>query len=162
MDREIFLLAEKLGAVLASKGMKITVAESCTGGGICQAITDVPGSSAWFDRGFITYSNQAKMEMLGVNAETLKNFGAVSEQTALEMVEGALQHSDANIAIAVTGIAGPKGGTPNKPVGTVFIGKAVKGGESSAEVNHFSGDRSEVRRATVCRALEWVVDFLSE
>ncbi len=97
------------------------------------------------------------MDMLGVNAETLKNFGAVSEQTALEMAEGALQHSDADIAIAVTGIAGPGGGTVQKPVGTVFIGRSLKEGECRVEVNRFSGDRTGVRRATVRRALELAI-----
>ena len=126
MDNELFELAQQLGRLLKSKEKKIATAESCTGGWIAQIITEVSGSSAWFDRGFVTYSNAAKMEMLGVKPETLDNFGAVSAQTATEMVTGALAHSDADCAIAVTGIAGPDGGTAEKPVGTVFIAWAYK------------------------------------
>lgn len=153
MDKEIFMLAQKLGEVLSSKGWMIAVAESCTGGGLCQVITDAPGSSAWFDRGFITYSNQAKMELLGVDAETLERFGAVSAETALEMAEGVLSRSNADVAIAITGIAGPGGGTAEKPVGTVFIAYAFEQQLSRADKQLFKGNRREVRQATIKTAL---------
>ena len=127
MDKCIYELAESLGLLLQTKEWQLALAESCTGGGISQAVTEVPGSSAWFDRGFVTYSNAAKEDMLGVQTLTLERFGAVSEETALEMVMGALAHSQANLAVAVTGIAGPGGGTREKPVGTVYIACQKRG-----------------------------------
>ena len=127
MDNEIIELARQLGKVLKEQGMKIATAESCTGGGIAQAITEIPGSSAWFDRGFVTYSNAAKLQMLQVKQSTLDEFGAVSEQVAIEMVEGALMNSNADLAVSVTGIAGPDGGTNIKPVGTIYIAWQYKG-----------------------------------
>ncbi len=158
MDQKIFLLANELGMFLKHRNLKIAVAESCTGGGICQAITEVPGSSQWFDRGFITYSNQAKIDMLGVKRETLEKHGAVSEQTALEMAEGALRNSCADISIAVTGIAGPSGATAEKPLGTVFVAKAVSGENSIVERQGFIGDRKTIRLSTVDKALRFVVE----
>lgn len=154
MDNELFELALQLGRSLKSKGKKIATAESCTGGWIAQTITEVPGSSAWFDRGFVTYSNAAKMQMLGVKAETLEKYGAVSVQTATEMAIGALTHSDADCAIAVTGIAGPDGGTAEKPVGTVFIAWADKNQDVKVVQKKLIGDRYQVRRQTVMVALE--------
>ena len=153
MDNELFELARQLGQLLRLKGKKISTAESCTGGWIAQIITEVSGSSAWFDRGFVTYSNAAKMEMLGVKPETLDNFGAVSAQTATEMVTGALAHSDADCAIAVTGIAGPDGGTAEKPVGTVFIAWAYKNQDVKVVQKKLTGNRHEIRRQTVKIAL---------
>jgi nicotinamide-nucleotide amidase len=153
MDNELFELARQLGQLLRLKGKKIATAESCTGGWIAQIITEVSGSSAWFDRGFVTYSNAAKMEMLGVKPETLDNFGAVSAQTATEMVTGALAHSDADCAIAVTGIAGPDGGTAEKPVGTVFIAWAYKNQDVKVVQKKLTGNRHEIRRQTVKIAL---------
>jgi len=154
MDNELFELAQQLGQLLNSKGKKIATAESCTGGWIAQMITEVSGSSAWFDRGFVTYSNAAKMQMLGVKPETLDKFGAVSVQTATEMVTGTLAHSDADCAIAVTGIAGPDGGTAEKPVGTVFIAWADKNKNVKVVQKKLMGNRHQIRRQTVKIALE--------
>lgn len=154
MDNELLELAERLGALLKSKEIKIATAESCTGGWIAKIITDVSGSSAWFDRGFVTYSNAAKMQMLEVKPETLELYGAVSAQTATEMVNGALAHSDADCAIAVTGIAGPEGGTAEKPVGTVFIAWAYKKQDVKVVRQKLMGNRHQIRRQTVKIALE--------
>ena len=154
MDNELFELAQQLGRLLKSNEKKIAIAESCTGGWIAQIITEVPGSSAWFDRGFVTYSNAAKMQMLGVKPETLEKYGAVSAQTATEMVIGALAHSDADCAIAVTGIAGPDGGTAEKPVGTVFIAWADKNKDVKVVQKKLMGNRHQIRRQTVKIALE--------
>lgn len=156
MDNELFEIAQQLGQLLKLKEKKIATAESCTGGWIAQIITEVSGSSAWFDRGFVTYSNSAKVQMLGVNPETLNKFGAVSTQTATEMVKGALAHSEADCAIAVTGIAGPDGGTADKPVGTVFIAWAYKNREVKVVQQQLTGNRHQIRRQTVRIALEGV------
>ncbi len=156
MDNELFELAQQLGQLLKSKEKKIATAESCTGGWIAQIITEVSGSSAWFDRGFVTYSNAAKMQMLGVKSETLDKFGAVSTQTATEMADGALAHSDADCAIAVTGIAGPDGGTAEKPVGTVFIAWAYKNQNIKVVQKKLMGNRHQIRRQTVKIALQGV------
>lgn len=154
MESELFELAEQLGRTLKANGKKIVTAESCTGGWIAQTITDVPGSSGWFDRGFVTYSNVAKVQMLGVSPQTLKEYGAVSAETATEMAAGALAHSDADMAVAVTGIAGPDGGTPEKPVGTVFIAWARKNGAFKVVGKLFTGNRREIREQTVKSAIE--------
>ena len=154
MDNELFELARRLGCRLQSNGEKIVTAESCTGGWIAQTLTEIPGSSAWFDRGFVTYSNAAKMQMLGVSPETLEQYGAVSSETATEMVVGALAHSDADCAIAVTGIAGPDGGSAEKPVGTVFIAWAYKNRDVKVVRQQLTGDRHQIRRQTVKIALE--------
>ncbi len=156
MESELFKLAEQLGRFLKVNGKKITTAESCTGGWIAQAITEVPGSSTWFDRGFVTYSNAAKVQMLGVSQETLDNYGAVSAEIATEMAAGALAHSEADMAVAVTGIAGPDGGALEKPVGTVFIAWADKNGKSRVVKMQFSGNRREIRAQTVKSAIEGV------
>jgi len=156
MDNELFELAQQLGLLLKSNGKKIATAESCTGGWIAQTMTEVSGSSAWFDRGFVTYSNAAKVQMLGVSPETLALYGAVSAQTATEMVVGALAHSDADYAIAVTGIAGPDGGSVEKPVGTVFIAWAYKNRDVKVLQQQLTGDRHQIRRQTVKLALEGV------
>jgi len=142
----------EIASHLLRRGWWLSCAESCTGGGIAKALTDVAGSSAWFDRGFITYSNRAKQEMLGVSLDTLKSFGAVSRETAIEMARGALTYSDAQLSVAVTGIAGPEGGTTAKPVGTVWIAWASEQGED-AVCEHFPGSRNAVRSATVDAAL---------
>ena len=156
MDNELFEISQQLGTLLQSKDKKISTAESCTGGWISQIITDVPGSSAWFDRGFVTYSNAAKMQMLGVKPETLDTFGAVSAQTATEMANGALQNSAADCAIAVTGIAGPTGGTIKKPVGTVFIAWAYKNQETKVIKKELTGNRFEIRQQSVKLALKGI------
>ena len=150
MDRTETVL--ELAEQLQRRGWWLACAESCTGGGIAAALTDVAGSSAWFDRGFVTYSNKAKQEMLGVSADTLARFGAVSRETAVEMATGTLVHSAAQLGVAVTGIAGPGGGSAAKPVGTVWIAWATERGVSAVR-EHFAGDRAEVRAATVDAAL---------
>jgi nicotinamide-nucleotide amidase len=136
----------------------VTTAESCTGGLIAGAITDVPGSSGWFDRGFVTYSNDAKMALLGVREATLAAHGAVSEEAAAEMASGALARSAADLAVAVTGVAGPDGGTPAKPVGMVCFGWARRGGAVDTATRHFPGDRAAVRAASVAVALQGLID----
>jgi len=152
-DTQLEQLARETGYLLAKKKFSMTAAESCTGGWIAKLMTDIPGSSAWFERGFVTYSNQAKMDMLGVREDTLALFGAVSEQVALQMAQGALANSRADLSVAVTGIAGPGGGSKFKPVGTVWMAWA---GNNSliAERCWFAGDREQVRRQTVAHALK--------
>ncbi len=146
-------LAAELGRALVARGWCCATAESCTGGLVAGAITDIAGSSDWFDRGFVTYSNAAKTGLLAVAAETLTRHGAVSEATALAMAEGALAASRADLVVAVTGIAGPGGGSEGKPVGTVCLAWAVRGGEAQAVTCRFDGDRRAVRHAAVARAL---------
>lgn len=141
--------AAGLGAALLARGWMLATAESCTGGWAAQAMTAVAGSSAWFERGFVTYSNDAKMEMLGVRAATLAAYGAVSEATAAEMALGALAHSRAQAAFAITGIAGPTGGSPDKPVGTVCFAWARSGYEVVTERRLFAGDRRAIRAQSV-------------
>jgi len=152
-------LAQQLGRRLKKKRQVLVTAESCTGGWAAQAVTSVAGSSAWFDRGFVTYSNDAKHELLNVSKNTLKTHGAVSEQTAREMALGALANSKGTVAVAITGIAGPGGGSREKPVGTVCFawahGKAV-----GTETCRFRGGRESVRRQSVVHALEGVMSFL--
>lgn len=150
-------LAEQLGQFLKTNNQKIATAESCTGGWIAQCITEVPGSSAWFDRGFVTYSNAAKMQMLGVLPETLLVHGAVSAETALEMVSGALAHSEADCAIAVTGIAGPDGGSAEKPVGTVYIAWQTKNQAAKIKKMLLTGSRQQIREQTVIAAIKGVL-----
>ena len=161
MSDDSLALARRLGRVLAKRRWTAATAESCTGGLIAGAITDVAGSSVWFDRGFVTYSNAAKNEMLGVRAETLKTHGAVSEATAQEMAAGALARSGADIAVAVTGIAGPAGGSPGKPVGRVCFAWACRGRPVDARTLHFAGDRAAVRAAAVAAALEGLINRAS-
>ncbi len=158
-DAALFSLAGRLGEMLAARGAKLTTAESCTGGWIAAAVTHVPGSSAWFDRGFVTYSNDAKRAALGVSARTLLDHGAVSEQTVREMVDGALIESGAQYALAVSGVAGPGGGSLEKPVGTVWIAWGAPGGVRLARRFRFGGDREAVRRAAVAAALAGMVDL---
>ena len=134
--------------------LRIATAESCTGGLIAGRITDVAGSSDVLERGFVTYSNESKTELLGVPTALLDKHGAVSAQVARAMAEGALAHARADVAVAVTGIAGPGGATPGKPVGLVYLALARRGTETAVERKHFPGDRAAVREATVLRALE--------
>lgn len=156
MDRE--LLISNLSQLLKSKQLKLTTAESCTGGGLAYALTSLPGSSDWFERGFVTYSNISKGEMLGVLTTTLNDFGAVSEEIAREMALGALEFSTAQISVAITGIAGPTGGTDAKPVGTVWI--ACSNGEHTESQGYlFSGDRESIRNQSILAALEKLVLF---
>ena len=152
-------LAKTVGERLKACAQQLVTAESCTGGWVAQVVTGVAGSSAWFERGFVTYSNSAKQELLGVRTETLARHGAVSEETAREMALGALARSKADVAVAVTGVAGPSGGSPEKPVGTVCFAWADRRGARS-ETRHFSGDRESVRRQSVVHALEGVLRTL--
>ena len=161
-DKHLFELAEQVGQALRTRALMLATAESCTGGWIGAAITAVPGSSDWYERGFVTYTYVSKREMLGVKAKTLEQFGAVSEQTVSEMVAGALAASHAQIAVAVSGTAGPAGGTADKPVGTVCLAWALKGGEPVAETRLFAGDRDAVRGQAVERALEGVLELLGK
>lgn len=154
MDAELYELSGRVGDALKARGLMMATAESCTGGWIGQVVTMVPGSSKWFDRGFVTYTNDAKRDMLGVSVRTLEKFGAVSEQTVREMVAGALATSRAQVAVAVSGIAGPDGGSREKPVGTVLLAWGATAGDISAQSVRFSGDRDAVRRQTVIAALE--------
>ncbi|MBT9096524.1 CinA family protein [Methylovulum psychrotolerans] len=153
-EGQLEVLAVRLGAYLTERGQSIATAESCTGGWLAQVITAIPGSSAWFERGFVTYSNDAKVEMLGVDPQIIGRYGAVSEETVTAMVAGALARSRASCAIAVTGVAGPAGGTPAKPVGTVFIAWLEKGGVPLVARQQFSGDRHQIRAQSVQTALE--------
>ncbi|MDZ4254545.1 MAG: nicotinamide-nucleotide amidohydrolase family protein [Sulfuritalea sp.] len=157
MDSELIALSESVGAAaLAKSGQRrllIATAESCTGGWVAQVITHTAGSSEWFERGFVTYSNQAKVDMLGVRQETLDRHGAVSPETAAEMAAGALKNSKAMISLAITGIAGPTGGSPGKPVGTVCFAWCRVGETAVAETAVFAGDREAVRRQAVLHAL---------
>jgi len=162
MSEDRFALAERLGRILVARRWTAATAESCTGGMIAGAITDVAGSSAWFDRGFVTYSNAAKVEMLGVGAGTLEAHGAVSEATAREMAAGALARSGADIAVAVTGVAGPSGGSAGKPVGLVCFAWACRGGAIEARSVRFAGDRTAVRAAAVATALEGLISRAAE
>jgi nicotinamide-nucleotide amidase len=150
---ELEALAAELGAALLARGWMLAAAESCTGGWAAQALTAVAGSSAWFERGFVTYSNQAKMDLLGVRGETLETFGAVSEETAAEMARGTLAHSRAQAAFAITGIAGPSGGTPEKPVGTVCFAWALDGMPAVTARCLFAGDRRAIRAQSVRHAI---------
>ena len=159
-DSGLYALAEQVGAALKSRALMLVTAESCTGGWVGEAVTMVPGSSDWYERGFITYTYISKREMLGVTVETLEQHGAVSEQTVKEMVTGALAASHAQVAVAVSGTAGPAGGTPEKPVGTVCLAWALRNGEPVAETRHFAGDREAVRRQSVERALAGVLELL--
>jgi len=155
-DAGLQSLAESVGARMRAVRQTLVTAESCTGGWIAKTVTDLAGSSEWFDCGIVAYSYEAKQALLSVNPRTLEAQGAVSRETVIEMVSGALVHSGAGVAVAVTGIAGPGGGTPDKPVGTVWIGWKRRGGYPRAEVFQFDGDREAVRRQTVAAALAGV------
>ncbi|MGZ8142763.1 MAG: CinA family protein [Methylosarcina sp.] len=158
MHDELLSMAAQLGNILGRHGLKLALAESCTGGWICQCITEIAGSSKWFDRGFVTYSNAAKIEMLGVDERTLQAFGAVSTETARNMAAGALRHSDADIALAVTGIAGPDGSTSEKPVGLVYLAWQRKGSDCRCIEQLFEGSRQQVRYQAVRKALRCLMD----
>jgi nicotinamide-nucleotide amidase len=155
-------LALRLGPACRRRGVMVATAESCTGGLVAEAITRVAGSSAWFDRGFVTYSYAAKTDLLGVDAALIAVHGAVSEPVALAMAEGALVASSARVAVALTGIAGPGGGTPAKPVGTVWIAWAARGEPAQARIFHFGGDRAAVRLQSAEVALQGLLDLLGD
>lgn len=154
-------LAEKVGEALKSRKLLLSVAESCTGGGVSCALTEIPGSSEWFDCGFVSYSNSAKSEMLNIPASLIAQHGAVSEEIAAAMAEGALANSEAHVSLSTTGIAGPGGAVPGKPVGTVCFGWRV-GGVTHTERKVFSGDRHAVREQTVAHALTKLLRYVDE
>lgn len=159
-DRALSDRAEALARALRASGRVLVTAESCTGGWIAKVCTDLAGSSDWFDRGLVTYSNRAKTEELGVRPGTLERYGAVSEMVAAEMARGARAAAHADYAVAVSGIAGPGGGTPDKPVGTVCFGWVGPDDEPETETQRFEGDREAVRRQTVAHALDGLLDRL--
>ena len=159
-DADLNTLAAALGERLQQASLQLVTAESCSGGWIAKSMTDIAGSSAFFDCGMVVYSYEAKQGLLGVRPQTLEEHGAVSRETAIEMVSGALVHSGASVAVAVTGIAGPGGGSPDKPVGTVWIAWKRRGGYARAQVFHFDGDREAVRRQTVGQALAGIAELL--
>lgn len=161
-DAALCALAARAGEALKAQGLMLATAESCTGGWIAQACTSVAGSSEWFERGFVTYTYISKREMLGVAQDTLGAHGAVSEPVVREMVAGALANSHAQVAVAVSGTAGPSGGTPQKPVGTVCFAWAVKNGEPRCATVHFKGDREAVRRQAVHCALDGLLALLPD
>lgn len=158
--KDILILAKQLGAILKQKHFFLATAESCTGGQIAQSITAIPGSSNWFDRGFVTYSNAAKQEMLGISENLILSHGAVSEEVALAMAKGALQNSSADVSIAVTGIAGPDGGSEEKPVGTVWLAWGSKQ-SSIAKCFYFTGDRLSIREQAVSAGLQGLQQILT-
>ena len=157
---QIETLARRLGELAQEKGVMITTAESCTAGGIAYAITEVPGSSAWFDRGFVTYTNASKMDLLGVQETTLAENGAVSLPVVQEMTQGALAASEAQLAVAVSGLAGPGGAVPGKPVGTVCLAWQWRGEAAQSHCEYFSGDRKAVREQTILYALNGLLERL--
>jgi nicotinamide-nucleotide amidase len=159
MDAELAALSRRVGECLSQRGWALATAESCTGGWVAEVVTGIPGSSDWFDRGWVTYSNAAKEELLGVPPATLHQHGAVSEETACAMVAGALSRSRAQVALAVTGIAGPGGGTPEKPVGTVCFAWMQSGAHSRSATARLAGDREQVRRQSVIFALEGLLQM---
>ena len=159
-DQELLALAEELARAAMRKGWWIATAESCTGGWIGMLITSLPGSSNWYDGGFITYSNEAKQEMLGVPAAVIETHGAVSEETAREMAKGAIAHSRADAALSVSGIAGPAGATPGKPVGTVCMGWALRNGTVLSTTCRMGGDRQEVRARAVAAAVRGLLELM--
>lgn len=156
---QITRLTTACAARLQAQGLRLAVAESCTGGWLAKVCTDASGSSSWFERGFVTYSNSAKQQMLGVSEQTLQEHGAVSEAVVMEMAVGALRQSNADLAVSVSGIAGPGGGTSDKPVGTVWFGWKRKTMPVVASCSHFDGERSDVRRQAVERALQGLLDI---
>jgi nicotinamide-nucleotide amidase len=155
-------IAASVGVLLKSNRLMLATAESCTGGGVAQAVTGVAGSSAWFERGFITYSNLSKQQMLGVRETTLMQHGAVSEAAVREMVAGALANSGAQVALAVSGIAGPDGGTADKPVGTVWFAWGIINGQSHAQRYQLSGNRGEIRDQAVHVSLQGLLNLLNQ
>lgn len=154
-------LVKQLSEELRTQGKMLVTAESCTGGMVASAMTDLAGSSSVFERGFVTYSNEAKQELINVSADTLDQFGAVSEQTAAEMAQGALKNSHADIAVSITGIAGPDGGSDEKPVGTVCFGVSVKNGATCSSTERFTGSRADVRDASAKHALTLALETLN-
>jgi nicotinamide-nucleotide amidase len=159
-EDDVTRLARRLGTICRKRKIVVATAESCTGGGVATAMTRISGSAKWFERGFVTYTNIAKKEMLGVDEDTLKQHGAVSEEVAMEMARGALKHSYADVSVAVTGIAGPTGAVPGKPLGTVHFAWGVRDGPVQARRFIFRGNRVEVRIQSVYVAIQGLIDLL--
>ena len=159
-EQELTELAEQLGECMKAKGMKLASAESCTGGWLAKIITDIPGSSAWFTGSVVSYSNEAKQSLLGVNESTLNEFGAVSGETVLEMTDGLFSHTDADVAVSISGIAGPDGGTDDKPVGLVWLSWGKRDKSVFANPFNFDGDREDVRKQSIKQALNCLLDLL--
>ncbi len=155
-------LVEELSGILRTRGLMMAAAESCTGGLVAAAMTDLAGSSDVFERGFVTYSNESKQEMLGVSPEVIERHGAVSGPCVQAMAEGALKNSRADIAVSISGVAGPGGGSPEKPVGLVWFGCALSGRETHTESHVFTGNRAEIRSQAVQKALELLIEILKE
>lgn len=156
------LQAEQLAGLFLKTSSKLATAESCTGGGLAEILTRIPGSSAWFERGFVTYSNEAKQEMLGVPFDALQQYGAVSEETASAMARGAIENSRADYGVSITGIAGPDGGTDDKPVGTVCLGWYKRGTGGTTTRIYFDGDRLKIREQSCLLAIQGLVDLLQK
>ena len=161
-QRRLEALAGRLGALLVNEQLKLVTAESCTGGWVAQCLTAIAGSSAWFERGFVTYSNEAKQEMLGVPPDMLAEHGAVSQPVAVAMAEGALRNSRADWAVAITGIAGPTGGSPQKPAGTVCFAWGGRDGRIVTSTRHFPGSREDVRAQSVEHALSGLIERMDQ
>ena len=157
---DLYQLSEQVGRRLLADNLLLVTAESCTGGWISHCITDIAGSSQWFDRGFVTYTNQSKQDMLGVSTETLSRYGAVSEQTVIEMAQGALTHSQADVAVAISGVAGPGGGSPEKPVGLVWHAWTTRNTQPVTLSEHYLGNRQQVRQQAVETALNGILRLL--
>lgn len=155
-----FSLGQELGNILTKMGLKLAVAESCTGGLLAGQLTDVAGSSNWFERGFVVYSNTAKIELLGVSPFTLEKFGAVSAEIAMEMAKGALKQSHTDLCLSITGIAGPGGGSSRKPVGTVFFGLADKTQVYPSRLGQFTSGRRQIRIDSITFALSWLLEYV--
>ena len=158
MDDHLYQLSQRLGEQLLQRNWRIATAESCTGGGVAAAITAIPGSSAWFEYGIVSYANAAKEKLLGVSSETLEREGAVSEAVVIEMARGVLALSGADIAVVISGVAGPSGGSPEKPVGTVWFAWATEAGKIKTELKYFDGDRETVQMQAVVWALEGLLN----
>tara|TARA_Y100001936_G_scaffold240400_1_gene274786 strand:+ start:5371 stop:5907 length:537 start_codon:yes stop_codon:yes gene_type:complete len=161
-DETLYNLAKRVGIALTQQGLVLVSAESCTGGWLGQIVTSIPGSSAWYQNGFITYTANSKQELLGISTKTIKEYGEVSEQTAQEMAHGATMRSRAQVAVSITGIAGPGGGTTNKPVGMVCFAWEIKDNHMRSATRHFSGDRKAVRQQAVAVAMQGLIDLLRD
>lgn len=160
MGDQLLQLSQRLGTALLNRNWRVATAESCTGGGVAAAITAVAGSSAWFEYGIVSYANTAKQKLLGVSSAVLEQQGAVSEAVVIDMARGALALSAANIAVAISGVAGPAGGSPEKPVGTVWFAWVLATGEIKTELKHFVGDRQAIQRQAVIVALEEILNLV--
>jgi nicotinamide-nucleotide amidase len=162
VDINLYALAQELGVLLQAKGLKLAVAESCTGGGLCDAITNVSGCSEWFDCGFITYSNESKVKLLAVDLKAIQKHGPVSGAVAREMALGALKNSQSDIAVSITGIAGPEGDESDTPVGTVWFGLAIRDGQYLDHRAFFEGGRNHVRLSANAFALGWLIQNVNQ